>query len=52
MSGGGGAQFVYSVLSVFGKTPAEAEAIRAKWQPFLTAVLKVEAAPEGTAATS
>jgi uncharacterized protein YndB with AHSA1/START domain len=51
MSSGGGAQFVYSVLSVFGKTPAEAEAIRAKWQSFLTTVLKVEAAPEGTAAT-
>jgi uncharacterized protein YndB with AHSA1/START domain len=51
MSSGGGAQFVYSVLSVFGKTPAEAEAIRAKWQSFLTTVLKVDAAPEGTAAT-
>jgi len=36
---------------VFGKTPAEAEAIRAKWQSFLTTVLKVDAAPEGTAAT-
>ncbi len=51
MATGGGSQFVYSVLSVFGKTPAEAEAIRAKWQSFLTTVLKVEAAPEGTAAT-
>ena len=51
MASAGGAQFVYSVLSVFGKTPAEAEAIRAKWQSFLTTVLKVEAAPEGTAAT-
>jgi uncharacterized protein YndB with AHSA1/START domain len=51
MASAGGAQFVYSVLSVFGKTPAEAEAIRAKWQSFLTTVLKVEAAPEGTGAT-
>ena len=51
MSSGDGAQFVYSVLSVFGKTPAEAEAIRAKWQSFLTAVLQVDAAPEGTAAS-
>jgi DNA-binding transcriptional ArsR family regulator len=51
MATGGGSQFVYSVLSVFGKTPAEAEAIHAKWQSLLTTVLKVEAAPEGTAAT-
>jgi len=50
MSGGGGAQFVYSQLSVFGKNDAEAEAIRAKWQTFLTTVLKVEAASDGTAA--
>ena len=51
MATGGGSQFVYAVLSVFGKTPAEAEAIRGKWQSFLTTVLKIEAPPEGTAAT-
>jgi hypothetical protein len=50
MSGGGGAQYVYSQLSVFGKTPAEVEAIRAKWQTWLTTVLNVEAAPGGTGA--
>ena len=51
MSGGGSAQFVYSQLSVFGKTPAEAEAIRTKWQTWLTTVLKVEAAPDGSSAS-
>ena len=51
MTSAGGAQFVYSVLSVFGKTPAEAEDIRAKWQSFLKTVLKVETPSEGTAAT-
>lgn len=51
MSGGGGAHFVYSLLSVFGKTPAEADAVRAKWQTWLTTVLKVEAVPEGVSAS-
>jgi uncharacterized protein YndB with AHSA1/START domain len=51
MTSAGGAQFVYSVLSVFGKTPAEAEDIRAKWQAFLKTILKVETPSEGTAAS-
>ena len=51
MSGGGGAQFVYSVLSVFGKTPAEVEAIRAKWETWLTKVLNVETVAAGNAAS-
>jgi uncharacterized protein YndB with AHSA1/START domain len=42
----GGANYVYTMLSVFGKSPAEAEAIRAKWQPWLERVLGVEA-PSG-----
>ena len=35
----GGKQFVYTVLSVYGKTPEEVEAIRAKWQPWLASVM-------------
>ena len=38
--------FVYTMLSVYGKTPAEVETIRAKWQPWLEQVLGVEA-PSG-----
>jgi uncharacterized protein YndB with AHSA1/START domain len=41
MSGGGGGRFVYTVLSVYGKSPAEVEAIRAKWKAWLTTVLGV-----------
>jgi uncharacterized protein YndB with AHSA1/START domain len=44
-SGGGGNTFVYTQLSVYGKTPAEFEAIRAKWQPWLEQVLGVETGP-------
>jgi len=46
MSCAGGSQYVYTMLSVYGKTPAEVEAIRAKWQPWLEQVLGVEA-PSG-----
>jgi uncharacterized protein YndB with AHSA1/START domain len=42
---GGGKQFVYTVLSVYGKSAAEVEAIRAKWQPWLSSALGVAAAP-------
>ena len=41
-SGGGGNSYVYTMLSVYGKTPAEVEVIRAKWQPWLEQVLGVE----------
>ena len=46
MSGAGANNFVYTMLSVYGKTPPEVEAIRAKWQPWLEQVLGVEA-PSG-----
>ena len=36
-----GKQYVYTVLSVYGKSPAEVEAIRAKWQPWLMDVLGI-----------
>jgi hypothetical protein len=39
----GGNQYVYTVLSVFGKTQAEVEAIRGRWQNWLTELLGVEA---------
>lgn len=39
MSGGGANHFVYSMLSVYGKSAPEVEAIRAKWQAWLTSVL-------------
>jgi len=42
MACAGGGNFVYSVLSLYGKSPAEVEAIRAKWEPWLTAALGVE----------
>jgi uncharacterized protein YndB with AHSA1/START domain len=38
-------QFVYTMLSVYGKTPAEVEVIRAKWQPWLTTVLGIDGTP-------
>ena len=42
MSGGGAKKFVYTMLSVYGKSPAEVEAIRAEWQPRLEQALGVE----------
>ena len=46
MSGSGANHYVYTILSVYGKTPTEVETIRAKWQPWLEQVLGVEA-PSG-----
>ena len=43
MSCSGANNYVYTMLSVYGKTPAEVETIRAKWQPWLEQVLRVEA---------
>jgi hypothetical protein len=43
MAAAGPNQFVYSVLSVFGKSEPEIEAIRAKWQPWLSSVLGLNA---------
>jgi uncharacterized protein YndB with AHSA1/START domain len=43
-SGADGNNYVYTMLSVYGKTPAEVETIRAKWQPWLNDVLGVDAA--------
>jgi uncharacterized protein YndB with AHSA1/START domain len=37
----GADNYVYTMLSVYGTTPAEVEAIRAKWQPWLETVLGV-----------
>jgi uncharacterized protein YndB with AHSA1/START domain len=45
MAAAGPKQFVYSVLSVFGKSDAEVEAIRAQWQPWLSGVLGINAVP-------
>jgi hypothetical protein len=39
-------QYVYTVLSVYGKSAEDVEAIRAKWQPWLTSVLGI-GAPSG-----
>ena len=39
---GGGGNFVYSLLSLYGKTAAEVESVRAKWEPWLTAALGIE----------
>ena len=46
MSCAGPNNFVYTMLSVYGKTPAEVEAIRAQWQPWLEQVIGVEAPSE------
>jgi len=42
MARAGGGSFVYSVLSLYGKSPAEVEALRAKWEPWLTRALGIE----------
>lgn len=44
MACAGGGQYVYSVLSVFGKSAAEVDAIRAKWEPWLTSALGLQPA--------
>jgi hypothetical protein len=46
VSGSGANNYVYTILSVYGKTPAEVDTIRAKWQPWVEQVLGVEA-PSG-----
>ena len=47
MSCAGPNNYVYTMLSVYGKTPAEVETIRAKWQPWLEQLLGVEAPGQG-----
>ena len=44
MAGAGGNQYVYTVLSVFGKTESEVAAIRGRWQDWLVGLLGVEGA--------
>jgi uncharacterized protein YndB with AHSA1/START domain len=39
----GADNYVYTMLSVYGKTPAEIQSIRAKWRPWLESVLGVDA---------
>jgi hypothetical protein len=45
MSCAGEKNYVYTLLSVFGKAPAENEAIRAKWQPWLEQIIGIETVP-------
>ena len=45
MAGAGDNQYVYTVLSLYGKSQPEVDAIRAKWEPWLKAVLGVESVP-------
>jgi uncharacterized protein YndB with AHSA1/START domain len=47
VSGAGANHFVYTMLSVYGKTPAEVDTIRATWQPRLEQVLGVEPPNQG-----
>ena len=42
MACAGGNQYVYTVLSVFGKTESEVTAIRGRWQEWLLGLLGVE----------
>lgn len=41
MASAGGSPFAYSVLSVYGKSPSEVDAIRATWEPWLKTVLGI-----------
>jgi hypothetical protein len=43
MSCAGANNYVYTIVSVYGKTPTEVDTIRAKWQRWLEQVLGVEA---------
>jgi hypothetical protein len=45
VAGGGGKHFVYTVLSVYGKSAEEVEAIRTKWQPWLSSAMGIASAP-------
>ena len=38
-------QFVYTTLSLYGKSAAEVETIRAEWEPWLRSVLGVDDPP-------
>jgi uncharacterized protein YndB with AHSA1/START domain len=49
MAAAGPANFVYSALSVYGKSGAEVAAIRAKWVPWLAGVLGVALATPDSA---
>ena len=42
MSSAGGGQYVYTILSLYGKTKAEVDAIRAEWQPWLENAIGIE----------
>ena len=45
MSCAGTNQYVYTMLSLYGKSQSEVDAIRAKWEPWLKAVLDVDSVP-------
>jgi hypothetical protein len=47
MACAGGSQYVYTLLSLYGKSPREVEVIREKWEPWLKAVLRVDSSPTG-----
>jgi len=51
MACSGGNQYVYSVLSLYGKSDAEVDAVRAKWQTWLMSVLQMETVAAGAAGT-
>jgi hypothetical protein len=42
-----GADYVYTVLSVWGRSASEVDAIRARWQPLLESVIGIEQPNEG-----
>ncbi len=52
MSCGGSGQFVYSLLSLYGKNDAEVEAIRSQWLTWMTNLLGVETAAAAPASAS
>jgi uncharacterized protein YndB with AHSA1/START domain len=45
MACAGDSQYVYTVLSLYGKRESEVEAIRVKWEPWLKAVLGIDSVP-------
>ena len=42
MSCSGGGNFVYSLLSLYGKSPDEVAAIRATWEPMVKSALGMQ----------
>ncbi len=52
MSGAGGSHYVYTTLSVYGKSASEVQAIRARWQDWLNTLLGLApaSAPDGLSA--